>query len=78
MDEKMPQAFADAVCNTHDKEIRYAGIDEGVRVELLGRHQSGRYRGFEGRNGVACDACRARAEKIWYDYVRIASSLRDA
>ena len=75
----MPQAFADAVCNVHHKTINYAGMhDEALRVELLDRHSRGRYRGMEGTNGVACDDCKMRAEKIWTDYVHILASLRRA
>ena len=76
MDIPMPQAFADAVCNVHQKMISYAGMsEESLRVELLDRHSGARYRGTEGTNGVACNGCKHRAERIWADYQRILTQL---
>ena len=71
----MPQAFADAVCNVHAKTIRYVGMDDHARVQMMEQHGLGTMRGMEGTNGVACKACMYRAERIWEDYQRILGQL---
>lgn len=66
----MPQAFADALCNDHQRLLgKHYFIAEAAE------HGHRRYRGVEGKNGVACDECRAMAAILWADYRRILESL---
>lgn len=74
----MPQAFADAICNERNRleyELTLALPDDREAHSRHRFHSSMRPRGFEGRNGVACDECRIRAEMLWMEYQRILGNL---
>lgn len=83
--EPMPQAFADAVRNDRTRILTELHQTHPADTILKGEAREhrerwdatfcNRYRGFEGKNGVACDLCRARAERIWADYQRILAKL---
>ena len=62
---EMDQAFADAVCNMRRRTVRY------LDPEVAEDHERQRYRGIEGRNGVACDQCKRRAQELWAEWHRI-------
>ena len=56
--------LSDALCNAH-----YSGL--GIHP-----HANNRYRGIEGRNGVACDYCQKLAERAIVEYQRIRAGLK--